>query len=188
MNQERHTRDLPAGTPDEGKQLSLLLDTARDMVGEEIRRGDRLDSKSRNQFTVAGALFAVVMATTAGVLSALLDVSGVPAWVYPVIGGCALGSILALGMALAWSIETWRVRPHDALDPETLERYVSHAARGNAVVAKNLVKAYSQILRDRRSQNQARVDDLKHATCACGFAALASLVQLGAVFVALIQQ
>ncbi len=156
------------------------------MVDEEFRRSERLDAKSRNQFTAVGALFAIVMATTVGVLNALLDDKSVDGWVFPVLGGCALASIMALGMALAWSLETWRVRESDALDPETLEQYVSHAERGNVAVAKNLIKANAQILRDRRSRNVARVADLKRATVACGITALASLVQLAAVFVALI--
>jgi hypothetical protein len=59
---------LPAGSSDEGTQLGILLDTARAMVDEEFRRSERLDAKSRNQFAAVGALFAVVMATTAGVL------------------------------------------------------------------------------------------------------------------------
>ncbi|MEJ7787881.1 MAG: hypothetical protein WKF96_24025 [Solirubrobacteraceae bacterium] len=184
----KSTRDLPAGAPDEGKQLSLLLDTARHMADEEFRRSERLDLKSRNQFTAVGALFAIVMATTAGVLNALLKETSVDRWVYPVLGGCALASIVALGLALTWSVETWRLRKSDALDPDTLEQYVSHAERGNVAVAKNLVAAYAQILRDRRTQNSKRVDDLKRATVACGIAAFASLAQLAAVFVALIEK
>lgn len=184
----RNPSDIPAGGPDEGKQLALLLDTACHMADEEFRRSERLDAKSRNQFTVVGALFAVVMATTAGVLNALLSQTSVDDWVYPVLGGCALTSIVALGLALTWSIETWRIRESDALDPDTLEQYVSHAERGNVAVAKNLVCTYAQILRDRRLGNKKRVDDLKNATIACGFCALASLAQLGAVFVALISK
>ena len=188
MAETKNARDLPAGAPDEGKQLALLLETARHMVDEEFRRSDRLDGKSRNQFTVVGALFAVVMATTAGVLNALLDEKGVAEWVYPLLAGCALLTIIALAMAFMWSLETWRVRPNDALDPETLEQYVSHAERGNIAVAKHLIGAYAQILRDRRRLNKERVADLKRATVACGVAALAALVQLAAVFVALVQK
>jgi hypothetical protein len=181
-----NTSQLSPGAPDEGRQLGLLLDTARSLIDEEFRRSERLDAKSRNQFTTVGALFAVVMATTAGVLNALLDQDKVHGWVYPVLGTCALASIGALFAALIWSIEAWRLRESDALDPDTIEEYISHAEHGNLAVAKNLVQAQAQILRDRRAQNAQRARGLESATRACLIAAGASLAQLAAVFVALI--
>lgn len=180
------TSSIPAGAPDEGRQLSLLLDSARDMANEEFRRSERLDAKGRNQFTLVGALFAVVMTVTAGVLNALLDENGVAGWVYPVLGGCAIASVVGLSLAFLWSAESWRLYRQDALDPDTLDQYVSFAERGNHGVAKNLIKAYAQILRDRRQHNRERVRDLKCASAACIVAASACLVQLAAVFVALI--
>lgn len=180
------TPELPAGVPDDGRQLAVLLDVARSLVDEEFRRSDRLDAKARNQFAAVAGLFAVVMAVTAGVLNALLDQSAVDNWVYPALGGCALTSIVALAFALMWSMGAWRLRKSDALDPDTIEEYVSYAERGNLAVTKQLIKAYAQILRDRRDQNAARARALKLATGACLLAAVASLVQLGAVFVALI--
>lgn len=182
------TAELPAGSPDDGRQLGLLLDVARSLVDEEFRRSERLDTKSRNQFTAVGGLFAVVMAVTAGVLNALLSQKSVEAWVYPVLGGCALASTLALALALVWSAESWRLRKSDALDPGTIEEYVSFAERGNVAVTKQLIKAYAQILRDRRSQNSERAKDVKLATVACVVAGLASLLQLAAVFVALLDK
>jgi hypothetical protein len=166
----------------------LLLDAAKNMVDQEITRGDRLDAKARNQFTAAGGLFAVVMAATAGVLNALLDEKNVAGWVYPALGGAALASILGLAIALLWSREAWKLHATDALDPETLEQYVGHAENGVVAVGKNLILAYAQILRDRRAQNAIRAVDLKNASYACLFAALASLAQLAAVFVALISK
>lgn len=179
---------LPSGTPDDGKQLSLLLDAAKNMVDQEINRSDRLDAKARNQFTAAGGLFAVVMAATAGVLNALLDETNVSGWVYPVLGGAALASILGLFIALAWSREAWKTHPTDALDPETIEQYVSYAEDGVVAVGKNLIRTYAQILRDRRAKNATRAADLKKASVACLVASLASLAQLAAVFVALISK
>jgi len=182
------TSRLSTGDADEGQQLSVLLDTARSMVDEEVRRGERLDAKSRNQFTAVGALFAVVMATTAGVLNALIDQDKVDAWVYPVLGGCALASILALLAALIWSLEAWRLRESPALDETTIMKYVPFAESGNLAVTKNLIKAYAHMLQGRREGNTERASDLENATRACLFAASASLVQLGAVFVALMSK
>jgi hypothetical protein len=156
------------------------------MADEEFRRSERLDAKGRHQLTSAGALFAVAMAVTAGVLNALLDQNSVDGWVYPALGGTALVSILALMSAFAWSQEVGKTKPTDALDPATLDEYVAFAERGVQAVGKNLVKTYAQILRDRRRNNAARVDALKKLTIACAFAYLASLAQLAAVFIALI--
>ena len=166
----------------------MLLDVATSQVDEEFRRSERLDAKARSQFTAVGGLFAVVMAVTAGVLNALLAQKGVSSWIYPVLGGCALGTIVALALALVWTTEAWRLRKSDALDPDTIEEYVSFAERGNVGVTKRLIRAHAQILRDRRSQNAERAADLKSATVACLIAGVVSLVQLGAVFVALIEK
>jgi len=174
--------------PDEGKQLGLLLETARSLVDEEFRRSERLETKSRSLFTSTGALFAVVMATTAGVLNALIDAQQVDGWVYPVLGGFALISIVALIVAFAWVLEMWRLRESHALKADTIEQYISYAERGNIGVAKNLIKAYAKALGDRRLQNEAVAEDLINATRACAIAALASLLQLGAVFVALMSK
>lgn len=178
----------PGSAEEVSEQLGMLLETARSMADEEFRRSERLDTKSRNQFTATGALFAVVMATTAGVLNALIDADKVDRWVYPLLGGCALATIVALGLALAWSLETWRLRVTDTLDPDTIETYIPYAERANRAVAINLIQAYAHILRERQAQNKDRAHVLKRATVACGLAAVTSLVQLGAVFVALMSK
>lgn len=181
-----NTSQLSPGSPDEGRQLGVLLDTARTLIDEEFRRSERLDSKSRNQFTAVGGLFALVMATTAGVLNALLDQDTVADWVYPTLGSCALVSIVALLIALIGSLGAWRLRESDALDADTIEEYIPYAEDGNLAVAKNLVQAQAQILRNRRAQNADRAKGLEHATWACLISAVASLAQLAAVFAALI--
>lgn len=181
-----NTSRLSPGAPDEGRQLGLLLNTAQSLIEEEFRRSERLDAKSRNQFTAVGGLFALVMVATVGVLNALLDQDKVNGWVYPVLGTCALASIIALFAALIWSLGAWRLRESDALDPDTIEEYVPHAEHGNLAVAKNLIQAQAQILRNRRAQNAARAEALERATRACLLSAAASLAELAAVFAALI--
>ena len=140
------TDELPSGAPDDvSGQLGALLETARALADDEFRRSERLDTKSRNQFTATGALFAVVMATTAGVLNALIDEDKVDGWVYPLLGGCALATIVALILALLWSLETWRLRVTYALDPDTVESYIPYAERGNRAVVIKLIGAYAHV-------------------------------------------
>jgi hypothetical protein len=160
------------------------------MLAEEFRRTERLEIKSRHLFTACGALFAVVMATTAGVLNALLDAEqgNLAAWVLPVLGGAALASTVALGFALAWTLQVQTLHKTDALDADTIDQYVPYAEKGNVAGAKNLITTYAQLLRARRKNNAQRARDLKVATVFCGVAATASLLQLLAVFVALISK
>ena len=123
---------------------------------------------------------------TAGVLNALLGQSKVDGWVYPVLGLAAIASALALGFALRWSLKVQKVYETEALNPDTIDQYVAYAERGNVAVAKRLIETYTKLLRGRRQKNALRGQDLKCATRLCGISAGASLVQLIAVFVALI--
>jgi hypothetical protein len=197
---------LPAIRNDEGKQLAVLLETARALVAEEFQRSERLDAKARHQLTVVGALFAVVMATTAGVLNALLSVGAgshrgvlgvlldgsvtatVAPWVYPTLGAFALASIVCLLFALLASARVWRTREQDALDPATIKEYVAYAERANLGVSKRLIEAYADILADRREKNKQRKDHLRTASFLAVLAGVASLALLAAVFIALITQ
>ncbi len=204
--QRRAPTPIPGARNDEGKQLAVLLETARGLVAEEFQRSERLDAKARHQLTVVGALFAVVMATTAGVLNALLSVgtgsnrgvlavllegpstAAVAPWVYPTLGAFALASIVFLLFALLASARVWRTREMDALDPATIKEYVAYAERANLGVSKRLIDAYADILADRREKNNQRKDHLKTASVLVVIAGVASLAQLAAVFIALITQ
>jgi hypothetical protein len=175
--------DLPSGMPDEGTQLAVLLDAARELVSQEIERGERLDGKSRNQFAAVGALFAVVMATTAAVLNDLVANSGHPhQWVYISVGILSAIAVVTIGAAFAISVRSWHTRQVDTLDSETLRAYIPFAEKGNPAIVKNLINVYADILDDRRRQNSERSDAFKLATKVCTWAAVASLLQLLLVF------
>jgi len=178
---------IAAGTPDEGRQLGLLLESVRGMADEEFQRSERFDTKSRNQLTAAGSLFTVAMAATAGVLNALLPRGDtVQGWVYPSLVATALVSIVSLGVAVWWTWKVWYLYKQDALDPKTIEQYVPHAEGGNAQVARKLIEAHATILRDRRTNNGKRATALKSGSWWCLIGAVAGLVQLAVVFVALL--
>jgi hypothetical protein len=175
----RNPTGLPVGKDDEGTQLGLLLDSARAMMDEEFQRAERIENKSRNQFTVIGAYFAVVMATTAGVLNVLVaNHQKLQAWVPPSVGGTALASTIAIFVAGGYSFRAWRTRKQDALDASTIRDYVPWAERGNVAVVKQLIEAFTGILDDRRAQNASRVKDLKCAGKACLAAGIVATIQL----------
>jgi hypothetical protein len=94
----------------------------------------------------------------------LLDESDVHGWVYPVLGGAALASIIALGFALIRTLEVQKLRKTDALDPTTIKDYVDWAERGHPAVAKNLIQTYARLLDSRRKSNRERSEALKAAT------------------------
>lgn len=184
---QREVSDLPSPESDEGTQLAVLLDTARELVSQEIDRGERFEGRSRNQFAVLGGLFAVVMATTAGILNLLVANHQKPqGWVYPVVGSLAAVSVITLGVAFCVSLSAWRTRKVDALDPTTIRDYIPHAEKGRVAVVKHLVDAYAGILADRRAKNDERLAAFKNARFACVVAAIASLLQLSSVFAAII--
>ncbi len=125
---EREPTDLPAGQSDQGEQLGFLLDASQKMIAEEFLRSERLEAKSRNQFTVTGALFAVVMATTAGILNVQqANHQELQSWVLPVVGAWAILAIVTAGVALTLSRRVWKTRESDALSAETIRKYVPFA-------------------------------------------------------------
>jgi hypothetical protein len=177
---------LPGRTPDEGVALGLLLEAARNAVDWELRRSEKLDDRSRNQFAAVGALFTVAMATTAGVLSALaVSRSGLAAWIAIVVGILAVVALAALGWAFERSVRAWKPQAAGALDPATLREYIPFAEDGNVGVAKRLIEAYADILERRRAANATRLSAGKCAAQVCALAAVASVVELAFVFVAL---
>jgi hypothetical protein len=176
----------PSDSSDPGKQLELLVGLAQNMVDEEYRRTERLENRGRQTFAATGVLFAVVMATTAGILNALTKDSHVHHWVYILLGVTAAWSTLALCVALYATLEVDRTRKQDALDPKTIEQYIGPAQKGNPAVGATVANIYARQLRLRRDSNNARAADLKCARWWCGFAALATLCQLGAIFAAVI--
>jgi hypothetical protein len=136
------------------------------MLAEEIRRTDRLEARARQMSTAAGALFAVVMATTAGVLNALVKKGQPLDEVVYWVGGFAILSNVSLFAAVAWTAQVQRTRDTDALDPDTIDAYVEWAEKGHVAVAKNLIKTYAILLRSRREGNEKRAVDLNSATAA----------------------
>ena len=162
------------------------MEFAQNTLDEEYRRTERMENRARQTFAAAGALFTVVMATTAAVLTALTTTSQLHHWVYIVIGVPAAVSVLVLYIALMATAEVDRTRPQEVLDPKTIEQYIGPAQKGNPNVGATLTNILAQQLRARRDNNNKRAADLKSVRWWCGFAVLASACQLAAVFAAVI--
>jgi hypothetical protein len=176
---------IQGGSPDDGRQLGLLLVSSREELNQELRRTERLENKARNALTSAGALFAVVMATTAGILNVILQHKTLPWWVYLALGLCAVASIVALGFAVWRTSKADELKLTGVLSVDSLKDYVGWAEDGHPAIAKKLIEANIGTLDRRRTRNDERAKHVQCARTACLVAAGASLLQLFGVFVAL---
>ncbi|NLG66021.1 MAG: hypothetical protein GX537_10495 [Actinobacteria bacterium] len=183
--------ESPANMPIQGDggsatQLSILLDAAMAIIDEEFKRSERLDAKSRNMITVAGAFFAVVQAVVATLVNETLgetatqSASSLVLWLMVAAGVATIG----LGIAFAWSYEAWRLRDDEALGVKTIQDYREAAYAGNPAVGAKLVDAYARIAEDRRRVNAERADAVHKAAIACGLAMLLIGTELVLAFVA----
>jgi hypothetical protein len=167
--------DLPAKEPENGgssaTQLSILLSAATAIIDEEFKRSERLDSKSRNQITLAGSFFAVVQAVVVGLINGSLGATEeTPASSFvPWLGVAAVIAGIALLIAVRFSYRAWRLQDDDALSPNTIDAYRESARQGNPAVGVKLIGAYTKIARSRRANNKVRAESLESAAIACGF-------------------
>lgn len=164
-------------------QLSILLDATRNVMDEEFKRSERLDSKSRNQVGVTATFFAVVQAGVISLIGGRLG-SSVTAtwsidWFLPVAAALAA---IAMLVAVLVSYGSWKLRDEDALDIETIRAYVAYARAGDPLVGVKLIEAFAHIAEDRREKNEMRATALSHAVVACGATIALATVQLVVAF------
>jgi cellobiose-specific phosphotransferase system component IIC len=164
----------------------MLLDAATAIIDEEFKRSERLDAKSRNMITVAGAFFAVVQAVVAALINETLTATATQETSPFVLWLCVAAGISTLGLliALTWSYEAWRLRDDEALQVKTIRDYRDAAYSGNPAVGAKLVDAYAQIAEDRRKVNAERADAVDAAAIACGIAMALIGIELVLAFVA----
>ena len=168
-------------------QLSILLSSATEIIDEEFRRSERIDSKSRNQIALCASFFAVVQAGVISLLNGALGVNGLHHTASPLVlwlasvGGLAGTSLV---VAVVVSYRAWRLLDDPALAVKTIRDYLEPARDGNPAVGVKLVDAYSKIAEGRRKNNQLRTDALEDATKACGVALAFVAIELILAFVA----
>jgi hypothetical protein len=139
--------------------LEPVLSAARSALEFESQRADRLDSKARNQMTLAGSWFAVVQAVAAVVLSHRTPLG----WVIAIAATAALAG-LALIVAMRESTNVWKLRPQPAVTQETLEDMTAAAQTNPETFSEQLILQYRHILGHLQEQNNARANALDAAT------------------------
>jgi len=177
---------MPSKGDSSATQLSILLDAATALIDEEFKRSERLDAKSRNMVTVAGAFFAVVQAVVVGFINETLGATATQGaspfilWLAVAAGVATLG----LGIALVWSYEAWKLRSDETLKVKTIRDYRDAAYEGNPVVGAKLVDAYAWIAEKRREVNEERAKAVDAAAIACMGAMALIAAELALAFVA----
>ncbi len=186
--------DLPTRKSGNGEssatQLSVLLTSATSLIDEEFKRSERLDAKSRNQVTIVGTFFAVVQAVVVGLINGSLGATEKdPASSFvPWLAGVGAVAALALAVAVALSYRAWKLHDDPALSPKTIDDYRDAARAGNPAVGVKLVKAYSDIAKGRRANNETRAKSLEAAAIACAVAMGFIFAELVLAFVAVAVQ
>ena len=145
-------------TPD-GGNLKPVLDAGQAALALENQRADRLDSKARNQMTLAGSWFAVVQAVAVVALTEHTPLG----WVI-VIAATAAVAGAALIAAMRQSAKVWMLRPQPAVTQETLEDMTLAAQREPGTFDAQLVQQYRHMLGHAQEVNASRADALDAAT------------------------
>lgn len=163
----------------DGGDLKPVIDAAQAALDLENQRADRLDSKARNQMTLAASWFAVVQAVAAVALKA-----GTPrGWVI-VIAVVAVIAGVALVVAMRMSAEVWKLRPQPAVTQETLEDMATAAQTEPETFEERLILQYRHILGHAQETNERRADALQAATVWWWLTLGLALVELTVAFLA----
>lgn len=143
----------------DGGDLGPVIDAAKAALDLEDQRADRLDSKARNQMTLAGTWFGVVQAVAVFALASKTPVG----WVISIAATAVLGGV-TLGLAMWASNEVWKLRPLPAITQETLEDMVLAVKMNPETFATQLVQQYRHLLGHAQATNEKRADFLDVAT------------------------
>lgn len=139
--------------------LKPVVDAARAALELENQRAERLDSKARNQMTLAGSWFAVVQAVAAVALRSKTPLG----WVIAIGVLAAFGGV-ALVLAMRQSAQVWKLRPQPAVTQETLEDMTLSAQQEPETFEEKLVLEYRHLLGHVQQENANRADALDAAT------------------------
>ena len=149
-----------------GGDLKPVIDAATAALELENQRADRLDSKARDQMTIAGSWFAVVQAVAAIALASAAvvgrnvhDAQTPVGWVIAIAVTAAAGGIALLG-AMRESTQVWKLRDQPAITQETLEDMVQARRDDPEHFEEQLVLEYRHLLGYAQKNNETRANAL----------------------------
>jgi hypothetical protein len=139
---------------DSGDELILVIDAARSAIAQEYDIAERLDSKARNQVTVAAAWYAAALP---GAGFALQARQGISEWWYIAILALAGIAGVCLGATVIKSYGVWKLRRAWDIGPDGVDDMMAAAHGKDAKrFREDVVKHYREILRTRRAANERR--------------------------------
>lgn len=154
--------DIPVGTapPNDGAQVALLLDIAKDQVDEAFEVAKALEVKARSLLQVATVFFAASQ-TAVGVQVAIRADSDRPGWVALVATVLGLLGLAGIGMAALRTVKLQEPQDQLTIDVDTLsDRLIEFAERNDPRVSRFMLGELSSVARDRRTKNDRKIDAL----------------------------
>lgn len=140
--------------------ISVVVDTARAALQHEFAIAERLDSKARNQVTVAGSWFALVGSLSALAIKEQLD-GGPETFPFSLLVVLAGVHAFCLIVTMLFSYGVWRVRTEKESTNETLEKMLTDARTPDVDVAERVILHYGAQLARRRANNKERSASFK---------------------------
>jgi hypothetical protein len=156
----------------------LVIEAARAAVTQEFQIAERLDSKARNQMTVAAAWYGVVQAAASIVLKSH-NLSNSWRWV---ILSLAIAGGAAFALALLFSFLVWRVRDEKEITVDGLAQMAAAAQDVDRDFEGDLVEHYRSILQARRKTNKRRVDYFRRSEWPWGICVVTALAEIIVTF------
>lgn len=154
----------------QGGDLKPVIDAATSALELENQRADRLDSKARNEMTLAGSWFAVVQAVaavalgSAAVLGRNVHEAQTPVgWVIAIAVTAAFGGLALFG-AMRQSTQVWKLRDQPAVTQETLEDMTQARRSDPEHFEEQLIVEYRHLLGYAQKNNETRANALDAVT------------------------
>lgn len=146
--------------PEANGDIKLVLDAARAAVQQEFQIAERLDSKARNQLTVAGTWYALVTGLAGIALKMWIDTSSGSGLVAFIIVFAGAGAVCLI-VALVYSYRVWRLRVEPDIHPDGIAEMLADVHDPGVDVAERLVEHYRALLAMRRASNKIRSTNFK---------------------------
>lgn len=154
----RGVRSVP--TPEDGndptltgKEVSVLLDIAREQMTETLRLAEGFETKARGVMQSATVFFAASWAATA-VLLATDKSESVPGWVPIVAAFIGLASLVSIGVAAWKTVALQQPTDTKAVNVDGLKgSLLKYAKRDDPRVSAYMLNEIAGIVRDRRQRN-----------------------------------
>ncbi len=159
--------DIPTGAApsNDGAQVALLLDIAKDQVAEAFNVAQALETKARSLLQVSTVFFAASQAAV-GVQVAVKAGETRPTWVALVATLIGLSGLVGIALAAVRTVKLQEAQDQLAVDVDTLStRLIDYAERDDPRVSRFMLKELAGIAKGRRDKNKVKISALDKVQC-----------------------